>query len=446
MCDTVSGATADADTDIQHYDAIVLGAGITGLVSASILAAQGYRRVLVADEYNHVGGNHIDWSSGGYTFDVGSFIFQDDSPLLRHFPELLPRYTPIFPSWARLNPQGAVTAYPISPRDDILAAGPTGMIRIFSSALYARIFQRHMRNAKDFARYWMGSYFLYRSGLESYMRRFYGVPPEEIDIQLAQKRMLWISENASFRKLAARILKPRRDRPSNQQLARPKEGFQHLYRAATERLEKDGVTFLLGANFQALGKREKSFFLDINDRTVSSDRVISTIPIERIERLCGINSKKELRTITLISLFFSFSGHRGFKQSIIYNFSHDGAWKRLTMYSDFYGLADGREYFAAEVIAHHVGSSIALAEDDFRKHARANGLFDGDLRLEGSFSLENAYPIYSEGSDERAAEAVRMLSAFGIESFGRQGGFNYQPTARVSTNEAEAALAQGQPI
>ena len=32
------------------YDAIVLGAGISGLVSASILLAQGCSRVLVVDE------------------------------------------------------------------------------------------------------------------------------------------------------------------------------------------------------------------------------------------------------------------------------------------------------------------------------------------------------------------------------------------------------------
>ena len=95
-----------------------------------------------------------------------------------------------------------------------------------------------------------------------------------------------------------------------------------------------------------------------------------------------------------------------------------------------------------EVIANHIGHSVDRAEADFRAHVAANGLFSGDLRLEGSQSLENAYPIYRNGADESAAEAVRALRAFGIESLGRQGGFNYQPTARVSTIEAEAALGR----
>jgi hypothetical protein len=56
--------------------------------------------------------------------------------------------------------------------------------------------------------------------------------------------------------------------------------------------------------------------------------------------------------------------------------------------------------------------------------------------------LENAYPIYSQRSGEHAARAIRALEAFGIQSFGRQGGFDYQPTARVSTVEAETSLAR----
>jgi NAD(P)-binding Rossmann-like domain len=424
----------------ERYEAIVLGAGVTGLVSASILVAQGYRRILVTDVYNHVGGNHIDWSTGDYTFDVGSFIFQDDSPLLRHFPELLSRYTMIFPDWGRLNPQGVVTAYPISIKDDILGAGVIGWIRIFSSVLYARLFQREMRNAKEFARYWIGGHLLHSSGLESYMKRFYGVPPDEIDIQLAQKRMLWISEHASVANLIRRVLR-RQKGPTNHQLIRPKEGFSYLYKVATERLEENGVTFILGASLRALEKNEKIFCLQMNERTVSSDRVISTIPINHVEAMCGFKSE-QLTSITLLSLFFSFSGKRGFAQPILYNFSHEGAWKRLTMHSDFYGRVNGREYFAAEVIASDIDFSAQLAEQDFRKHVQANGLFDGDLKLEGSMILENAYPIYTKRSGARAAEAIRALEAFGIESFGRQGGFDYQPTARVSTTEAEAALSR----
>ncbi|ACM30432.1 NAD(P)-binding protein [Agrobacterium rhizogenes] len=434
----------DPVTEAERFDAVVLGAGISGLVSASVLLRQGYARVLIVDEYDHIGGNHIDWSSGGYTFDIGSLIFQDDSPLLEHFPELLPLYVPITPQWARLNPQGMITTYPISVRDDIFGAGLLESARIFASVIYARLFQRKMRNAREFARYWIGGRLLHRSGLESYMRRFYGVATDGIDIELARKRMLWISEHASIQNLISRVLKPKRQGPTNRQMARPKEGFRFLYKAASDRLEKDGAAFHLAAEMLSVYKVQDQFHLQLKDRLVACDRIISTIPIHRAEELCGLDSGRKLDTITLIGLYFSFSGDRGFRQSIIYNFSHEGAWKRLTMYSDFYGCADDREYFTAEVIGNHAGGSVQQAEDDFREHVRANGLFQGDLKLEGSYVLEEAYPIYSRGAAQHAAEAIRQLQAFGLESLGRQGGFNYQPTARASTVEAEAALRDKQ--
>ncbi|MFB9948318.1 NAD(P)-binding protein [Rhizobium puerariae] len=427
-------------TAIEEYDAIVLGAGVSGLVSASILTGQGQSHILVVDEYDHVGGNHIDWSSQGYTFDIGSLIFQDDSPLLTHFPELLSLYVPIEPSWGRLNPQGMITDYPISMRDDIVRAGAAEIIRILASVLYARLFQRGMRNAKEFARYWIGARLLWRSGLESYMKRFYGIAPEQIDIDLARKRMLWISEHASLPNLVRRLSKPKPAAPSNRQLARPKAGFASLYRLATERLEQRGVRFELGVKMNAIEKIQDLFHLKVGDRVLATRRLISTIPIEQAETLCAMERRQPLETITLITLYFSFSGARGFLQSIIYNFSHDGAWKRLTVYSDFYGRANEREYFAAEVLADQVGGSIEKAEADFRDHVRANGLFDGDLKLEGGQILTNAYPIYRRGAAQHAAEAIKRLGTFGIESFGRHGAFNYQPTARVSTIDAETAL------
>jgi protoporphyrinogen oxidase len=445
MNDPGGGAIIRTDAAALHCDAVVLGAGITGLVSASILSDQGCRRVLVVDEYEHIGGNHIDRSCGAYTFDVGSFIFQDDSPLLRHFPELLDRYTPIFPTWGRLNPQRMVTTYPISITDDILSAGIKDILHILASAAYARVFHRNIQNARDFARYWIGDRLLYRSGLETYMKRFYGVPPEQIDVQLAEKRMLWISEHASLGNIVRRLLRPPQKGPPNQQLARPREGFAHLYKAAREKLEAKGVTFLMGADYRALEKCGEMFSLRLNGETITSPRVISTIPLDRATSLCGIASDDELKTITLLSLFFSFSGNRGFEQSVLYNFSHEGSWKRITMYSDFYGAANGREYFTAEVILDQTDGAAGSAEDEFRKHVHANSLFNGDLTLEGSFVLKNAYPIYSKGSGGQAAAAIRALKALGIESFGRQGGFDYQPTARVSTIEAETALRRDPP-
>jgi protoporphyrinogen oxidase len=433
-----------ADDGPLSFDAIVLGCGISGLVAASVLTEQPNLRVLAIDEYPHIGGNHIDRTIGNFTFDVGSFLFQDDSPLLAYLPELLPRYVVVQPSWARLNPQGVVTRYPISIRDDLITAGPAEWLRMLGSVAVARLFRRDLRNARDFAQYWIGARVLRRTGLEGYLERFYGVPADRIDIRFAESRMLWIKEHGSILpllRLLGRRLRARPQPPPNQQLARPREGFGHLYSKSKERLEERGVTFQLGAGLRSLTKTDTRFALRTDAGTFVTDRVVSTVPIDRALELCGIPDEEKLQSVTLISLFFSFRGERNFKEAILYNFSDRGAWKRLTVYSDFYGRAEGREFFTVEVNADHVDGSASRAEQDFCQHVRENGLFDGDLRLEGTYRLANAYPIYTDGADERAARAIEKLRVLGVQSFGRQGAFRYQPTARVSALEAAGALS-----
>lgn len=435
----------DGVLDIAHdgdYDAIVLGAGISGLVASSVLLEDDARRILIVDKYESIGGNHINVNIKGYSFDIGSYIFQDDSPLIRHFPELLSHYVVIDPAWQRLNPQGVVTKYPISIKDDLLVAGPVEWIRIGASVVYSRLFRRRMRNARDFARYWIGARFLKRSGLEDYMKRFYGLAPEKIDLNFARKRMAWISEYASFDNPMLKVRREARQGPSNQQLARPKEGFHHLYKVAAAKLASSGVDVSLGTTIRSIVKTDGLFTVETDRGCFRAKRVVSTLPLHTALRICGIPLRDSLQSVSLISLFYSFDGTRGFSSSILYNFSFEGPWKRLTVYSDFYGRNDGREYFGVEVNAEHVDGSIAIADRQFRAHVADNGLFDGDLVLEGSHVTANAYPIYVDGATELAQEAVQALSDFGVESIGRQGRFDYQPTARDTTLKAEMALAR----
>ena len=59
----------------KNFDAIIIGSGIGGLVTASQLAAKG-AEVLVLEKYIIPGGSGGSFKRKGYTFDVGaSMIF-----------------------------------------------------------------------------------------------------------------------------------------------------------------------------------------------------------------------------------------------------------------------------------------------------------------------------------------------------------------------------------
>lgn len=423
---------------------VILGAGISGLVGASVLLAQGFRSIVVVDEYPHVGGNHIDAHIGDYTFDIGSLIFQDDSPLLDHFPQLLSLYVPVEPKWSRLNPQGVVTEYPFSLRDDFAAAGVLEMARMAASAVAGRLDRRRMSSAHDFARRALGARFLERSGLEHYMERFYGCPIEEIELAFAESRMAWVRDQtrplAVAERLRRALLSLPPPPPDNIQLVRPRAGFAALYEPVVRDLTARGVSFHLGASLHKIRKADGRFEVVSDAGVLTADRVVSTIPVHRTMALIGL-TPPPLPTVTLVSLFYSFSGRRGFDDPIVYNFTREARWKRLTAYSDFYGRVHDREYFTVEVVG---GADDVVrpedADQEFRAHAASHEIFVGDLRLEGHDVLEQAYPVYVRGSGDRAAAARSRLAREGIDSFGRQGAFEYQPTARASTLSAESAL------
>ena len=62
-------------TNTRNFDAIIIGSGIGGLVTASQLSAKGVR-VLVLEKYIIPGGSGGSFRRNGYTFDVGaSMIF-----------------------------------------------------------------------------------------------------------------------------------------------------------------------------------------------------------------------------------------------------------------------------------------------------------------------------------------------------------------------------------
>jgi protoporphyrinogen oxidase len=437
----VSGDDMEND-ETGQWDVVVLGAGVSGLVSARILQEQGVRRILVLDRYDNAGGNHINVQAGPYTFDIGTFLFQEDSALMRYFPEILALYKPVEHSFARVTPQGRVYSYPFSVRDELLNRGPAEWLLVAVSLLWSRIRFRRIRNARDYGCYWIGKRIFVASGLENYIERFYGAPAEQIEAVFAEKRMTWIATTASVRSIVSRLVQ-RAKTANAQSLVRPREGFAAIYGAIRTNLEKRGASFKLGCTLRAVSRDANAFLIDdAHGAPIRTKRLISTIPLEDILALCGLQPPGSMvQTATLVSLFFSFSGTRGFSSSMLYNFSRLGKWKRITMASDFYGRANDREYFTVEVNRFGASQEEVMEEERaFREDVAAKSLFVGDLRLEGSHVLRNAYPVYGFGATAAAAESISTLRAFGIESFGRQGGFDYLPNTRNVIEAAERAL------
>jgi len=423
----------------ENRDAIILGAGVSGLVAAKLLQRQGMTNIALIDEYSHVGGNHIARHIGPFTFDIGSFLFQNDSPFFGHFPELASLYVPVTISVGRVTPAGNVSSYPISISKEVFAKGPLEISLTILSLLTARLC-RSAINAGDYARFWIGNRLYEKSGLSNYIERFYGVKAEDIEIDFAKKRMSWISEKATFRNIFKDFFTSKKNGSWPQQLVRPSTGFLTIYDAARQSLEQEGAMFVLGEPVERIAKTGNGFEILTKRRVFRTERIIGTIPLRSLLSLCGFDDAPRLKSVDLVSLFFSFTGSRGFPHNILYNFTATGRWKRLTMFSDYYGQSNLKEYFCVE-INKRKAEKIDQLVADFLETSRKFGLFEGDCRLEGYEITKNAYPVYTAGASETAQSAIAKLRQFGIQAFGRQGGFDYLSTAAATTLVAQDNIA-----
>lgn len=423
-----------------RFDAIVLGAGISGLVSAYLLADRG-KRVLLLDDYAELGGNHISRDIGGMSFDIGCFFFHENSAFFRHFPQLLRLYLPAETRVVKVRPDGGISGYPFDLRHDLLSLPFAKQAHILSSLIRSRLTVDRRASALDFITYWVGREFADVSGLVPYLRRFYSAEPNQVESSFARKRMGWVARNANLAGLL-RSLRRQPETETNACFVRPKAGFREIYSKVAEMFREKGAVVQLAAAVQAIAQTgDGSMTVALASGSVHAAELFSTVPLATALRYCGMPVLAELKSASLVSLFYSFTGNRGFDGNVLYNFHDRGLWKRLTFHSDFYGETAGRAYFSVEFTAIGEPLTIDHYDEDFRKDAARKRLFEGDLVLEGANMLDHAYPVYLKGATAAADRAIEDLARFGVRSYGRQGGFDYQPTGDVSASVAERTIS-----
>ncbi|WP_118137371.1 NAD(P)/FAD-dependent oxidoreductase [Oceanicella sp. SM1341] len=424
----------------NRYDVLVLGAGVTGLALARMLSARG-SSVCLVDDYPSPGGNHISWETGGMSFDMGSIFFWSDNPLFGLFPGLARRCPEVRFAVQRIAPDGAVRAYPFDMRAEVLERPLAYRLRVAGELAAARARRMDRRSAEGFLRHHLGPTLTRDSGILNYMQRFYGLAPSEISFAFAESRMRWVSSRASLRARLSGLLRRRPAGPAPRCLVRPPEGFAALYAGALARLEAEGVRSVMGAGLQAARRHPDGFELSCAAGTVSAARLISTIPMLHTAALLGLEVAEPPVSRRLTTLCCRFSGRRGFAAPVLYNFHAEGAWKRLTMHSDFYGPRGGAEYFSLEVSAEDDGTPPQALFAEFARTVRAAGLFEGELELVESHDTEFAYPVYDHSAARRRDALAARLTAEGVELAGRQGLFTYIPSSALAVRMAQTAFA-----
>ncbi|CAL1691027.1 hypothetical protein MMB232_01162 [Brevundimonas subvibrioides] len=416
-----------------HYDVLVIGAGISGLVAARQLQQAG-KRVVILERAEDAGGLQRSRTIGGFTFDLGSFILGAGDPFFRLFPTAVAGCVPISASVQKLSPHGNVCRYPFDAREDLLRHSIVYQIAAVASLLLDKLRFAKAGDTEQFIRAHTGGWLFRRTGLEQYVERMFGCPSHVLSLSFARRRLSWIQNAGSLR----RRLKTFRVAPpaSAHPVARPREGFERMFDSAIEELMASGVRIEFGVDISGLSDEAGVKRAQVHGRgSITADTVISTAPPSATLRMLGDDTHVALEYVSLLTLYFTASADRLFDSAILYNFSDDPSWKRLTVHSDYYGVVGERAYFSVEVPYRGAAPTLDEAASRVTRHLEKRGLFT-DMKLIGHDHTAFAYPIHDGAAEARLADAHGRLAAFGIHTLGRQGQFDYLATGRATAQNA----------
>ncbi len=419
----------------------VLGGGISGLMVARELADRAGMEIDVYERDTRLGGLLRSVRADGLEFDIGAFAFGHEHELLRSFPFLAGRMPAVQTRGLSVTPAGSWDGYPLTLGGFLRDNGPLRAAVAGAGLLWGKLRHRRRDTVPGYARFYMGGPLYRWSGLPLYIERLYGIPDHEIALQLAEQTIVRIRDYTLLRLLRNKLRAlAGLDGGPRTLLVRPAEGFDAVWSAVGEDLAGRGVRIHLEAEVRRVERGPEGFALEVGGETRVYDAVVSTIPIPVMLRLLGEAPAMKFDNAPMLSLFYR--GRVRPDAPFLYNFSRRGRWKRITVFSRFYGPADGADWFTVEVTARDT-SPGALAElrADFEAHAREVGLTDGAPTLVGQHVTERAYPIFRVGDPARVEAERRRLEAHGISLSGRQGRFEYVSSAAAAARARQLAGA-----
>ena len=439
----------------------VLGGGVAGTVVASELSRSTSIEVDLYEQNSRLGGLHHSVEFDGLHYDIGAFLFDRKHALIEAFPFLRPYFHEVDHRSLVITEAGSLDAYPMTIRGYIGDHSIGSLMADGASLLANKVTSRRRNTLPEYVRYYLGEGIYRKSGLRAYIERFYAVPHDDVDLEFALQRLDSLPERCGLRRNLGRFAREAFDRSVFEKTwecyVRPVDGFGPIYNRIAEHLRTRGVAITFNAGITQVEKRDEKFVIHRSEADPQEyDLIVSTIPVGVMMRLIGRTMPKPPTMINLLSLCYRFSGDLGFENAgMLYNFTYAHRWKRLTLFSDYYGPAENGDHYFVVECTRRADDRMTPEEltADFEEHVAEMPIFNGTLHYQDAIFTRNAYPFLSSADLDVVAGAKEELHDFGIALTGRQGGFRYmtshltalaaQDLARnlMKIEEREGALA-----
>jgi protoporphyrinogen oxidase len=431
----------------MEKQAIIIGAGITGLSAAWKLAEAGYQ-VKVMEKNDYTGGMSSTFTYKNHQLDYGPHkIFTVMDHIMQEILNLFnPNELLSIEKKSHIRLRGKYLSYPVSMKDVFTSIGiGTGLscgTGYAGSKIKAILAPREDISYED----WVVNRFgkpIYELVLGPYARKIWG-NPQELSKDLAETRIAMPNLMEMVKQM---LWGKKKDSPiiNAEHFYYPLRGFIEISRKMTERIRKNGGEIHLGKTLASLNTDMNYHISSVTfaDNSTCSlhtnDVVVSTVPLAELIAALGTQVNNdvrkavlELKTRSLILLYIVFNQDRItddnwlFFPENIYRFNRVFEQKGFNLHM----IPTHKTVLCLEITCNPDDSLWSASDEEVYLACEAGlrkaGLPDEEIEEYFTRRLPDAYPIYDLYYKENLNQVMNFLDTIpNLYSIGRQGCFSY---------------------
>lgn len=390
----------------------ILGAGISGLTLAYELAKKG-ASVRIYEKSQNVGGLARTEEHLGVSYDCGPHLFHTNNPVIQEYWLSLLGDKILTPNLFGANyKDGKVYEYPLS-QESIADQFTPEQIDLIKKQLNDRDLSSISR-ADNYAQYvkTLAGDFLHDMFFKKYPEKLWGIKTEELSAKFAPRRIEIREESRAFHSGAGKWA------------AVLQGGCGVLASALEDKLRKLGVIVefnseLTSFDLSADRKFLSSLTINNQERVIinSRDIVVSTIPVNKLAGIMGIDNSLWYRCIKIACLLVNRKIKLPGGYDWLYFDSQDLIFHRVTLQNSFseVGIPDGFSILSCEVAYSENDAIDDASNESVLKKCIADlikvNLFTDESLVEASHIIDAGYvyPGISNGYESEVARVNAQL-------------------------------------
>jgi protoporphyrinogen oxidase len=428
---------------------VVLGAGPAGVGAAYRLRHRGQARVTVIEARDTVGGNAGSFELDGVHCDFGSHRLHPvvTPDVMSDLRDLLGDDLLLRVRHGRILLRGRWIHFPLKPLDLLLRL-PKGFVLGVLGDMCRKVIPLAPAGEPSFASVLergLGKT-MAREFYFPYARKLWGLPPEELAVTTAQRRVSGSSIGKILRKVAGQV--PGLRKPTAGRFYYPRGGYGRISQCLHEAARKAGADFLFKARVRGLqrtGQRVTGvrYERDGREHVLPADAVWSTVPVNLLVQGMQPEAPAEIREAAGalqfrgMILIYLVLGTDQFSPTDAYYFPEEAVpVTRISEPKNFTGATEprGRTVLCAELPSDPGQPEWDLDEAELGRRLcgwmeRAGLPVRVPVERVVVHRLRQAYPVYGKGYDQHFGKVDDWVGKLdGLLTLGRQGLFAHDNT------------------